>query len=923
MTTAAPSPRELSAWIDAVLPLVEKPARYLGSEIGALHLPWDKERIKWLLILPEIYEIGMSHYGLRILYELINRRDDARAERAFAPWPDMEARMRQGGIPLFSLESRRPARDFDVIGFSLQYELLATNILNLLELAGLPIRAAARGESDPLIAGGGPCSANPEPLAEFFDFFLIGDGEGAIDELTRRLAALRGRTREQRLLALTEIPGVYVPRFYEPVADRSGTVRLAARGGAPARVHRTFAARLDGSNCPRTPIIPAIEAVQDRLTLEIQRGCTQGCRFCQAGIFYRPVRERPPADLVELAVAGLEASGWDEVSLSSLSTADYSQIVPLARALGAGLKPTRAGLSLPSLRVDTFSVELADLVSRVRRSGLTFAPEAGTQRLRDVINKRVRDEDLRAAARAAYQRGWKRIKLYYMLGLPTETPADLDGIASAVAELRAIGREFGPSRGMTISLGAFVPKAHTPFQWEAFAGRQQLRERIAYLDQRISSRWTPVKAQDVDLSFVEALLARGDRGLSGVIERVRRAGGRFEGWTEHFSVARWETALAEEGIDARAFVAARDTEAPLPWDHIDLGVTREWLLRERERALAGEVTADCRGQACTGCGLPGCGPAGPEGGRLAQELSSAAWQALAEQVADRLAPFARGPAGPSQPGTPDDSGARPLPRPESAEPLRMRLGYAKLDNLRFLSHLETAKLLTRLLRMARWPLVYTQGHNPHPRIAFGPPLPVGVEGCREHIDLYLWEAPSEEGDARLRDLAPPGLLFHSLTAVVPRRESLTATAASASYQVLLAPELADRIDGEKRLESFHEAGAIPVVKTGKGRHRTIDLKRAVTRCAWMPAAPGGDGACAGALSSPAAAIPAGFARRGLAMTLRLQEPDGQVLGPFPVLAEILKLSREELARCRVKRVEIFDDAGAPLGVAGIPGRPAG
>lgn len=466
---------DLAARLDALLPLVEKPARYLDHEIHAIHREWTPDAVKWLLILPEIYEIGMSHLGLRLLYDILNRRPDALAERAFAPWVDMEDRMRAGRLPLFALESRRPARDFDVVGFSLQYELLATNVVNLLDLAGIPLWSRERGPDDPFIAGGGPCSANPEPLADIFDFVLIGDGEEAVGRITERLAASRGRPRRERLRDLAEVPGVYVPSLYEPVYAGGRQVSVRALDGSPLPVRRTYVELLDALVYPERPIIPLITAVQDRLTLEIQRGCTQGCRFCQAGIFYRPVRERTPERLIELTALGLEASGYDEISLASLSSADHTQILPLARALAEALKPARTGISLPSLRLDTFSVELAELVARVRKTGLTFAPEAGTQRLRDVINKRVRDGDLYAAIEAAYARGWQRVKLYYMIGLPTETQADLDGLVESVQRIREIGRRFGRNRSVTVSIGTFVPKPHTPFQWEAFEDREPSR----------------------------------------------------------------------------------------------------------------------------------------------------------------------------------------------------------------------------------------------------------------------------------------------------------------------------------------------------------------------------------------------------------------------------------------------------------------
>lgn len=853
---------DLAARLDALLPLVEKPARYLDHEIHAIHREWTPDAVKWLLILPEIYEIGMSHLGLRLLYDILNRRPDALAERAFAPWVDMEDRMRAGRLPLFALESRRPARDFDVVGFSLQYELLATNVVNLLDLAGIPLWSRERGPDDPFIAGGGPCSANPEPLADIFDFVLIGDGEEAVGRITERLAASRGRPRRERLRDLAEVPGVYVPSLYEPVYAGGRQVSVRALDGSPLPVRRTYVELLDALVYPERPIIPLITAVQDRLTLEIQRGCTQGCRFCQAGIFYRPVRERTPERLIELTALGLEASGYDEISLASLSSADHTQILPLARALAEALKPARTGISLPSLRLDTFSVELAELVARVRKTGLTFAPEAGTQRLRDVINKRVRDGDLYAAIEAAYARGWQRVKLYYMIGLPTETQADLDGLVESVQRIREIGRRFGRNRSVTVSIGTFVPKPHTPFQWEAFEDRELLREKIAFLREAIHSAWSPVKWHDVEPSFLEAVLARGDRRLGRVVARVQAMGARFDGWTEHFRMERWNEVFRETGIDPLIYTRARDPREPLPWDHIDLGVTRDWLLREREHALRGAVTDDCRSGRCTMCGL-----GGPSDRKLAPEVEPAQWEALKA----RLGAAVRATAAPQPPVT---MAAPPLP-------LRYRLVYSKTGPLRFISHLETGTLLLRLLRMARWPLAYTQGHNPHPRVSFGPPLPLGVEGERELLDVYLISPPETGALAGLNAVAPRGLQFREVSEVPFPAPSLTVERVAATYRVTVPPELAERARAERRVEAFDEAGAVIVQKPSKGRTRTIDLKACVQVLEWH-----GSGE--------------------LRLRLLLTHAAGQVVGPATALREVFAWGAEDLAQCVIRRLDTLN-----------------
>ena len=882
---------ELSARIDALLPRVQKPARYLGGEINAAHRAWESAQLHWLLILPDVYEIGMSHQGLRILYDLLNRQPETLAERAFAPWHDMEALLRAEQLPLFSLESRRPARAFDLLGFTLPYELLATNVLNLLDLAGIARLSAARDEAAPLIAGGGPCTGNPEPFAPYFDFFLIGDAEAALPAINATLIGHRTEPRRARLRALADLPGVYVPCFYEPRYAGSQCVALEPLDGVPPRVRRAYVSDLDAAAYPRQPIVPLIEAVQDRLTLEIQRGCTQGCRFCQAGIFYRPVRERSTTRLVDLAVAGLAATGWDEISLSSLSSADHSQIAGLARLLVDELGPAGTGISLSSLRVDTFSLELAGLVARVRKTGLTFAPEAGSQRLRNVINKQVTDEDLLQVVDAAYAHGWRRVKLYFMLGLPTETEADLDALIALVEELRRLGRRHPGQRTITVSLGSFVPKAQTPFQWEPFAGRDTLRERIAYVRERLRGRGVHVKSHDVDVSYVEALLSRGDRRVANLIDHVWRQGGRFEGWSEHFDVRRWEAALREQGCEAQTWTGGRDPQAPLPWDAIDLGVQRDWLLRERERAHAGETTADCRGGPCHQCGL-----GGPRDQQLAPPLDEQSRAALGQKLRRWFAP----------------------PVAEARQPgarLRCRLVYAKRDRLRFIAHLETGRLLLRLLRMARWPLVLTEGHNPHPKVAYGPPLPLGVEGLREVIDLHLAQRPSEEAWKRLQQLAPPGLSFIDWQLVDPQAPSLTAMISAADYGVTLPRDLATRARRERRLEAFRAADAVPVQKASKGRQRTVDLKRAILTVGWDAAPLASTEAAADsptAAATPAAATEAAPAAPSgppcsLHLRLRLQDPHGHQLGPLPALRALLALSEAELARVRIVREELLGD----------------
>lgn len=851
------SPEELP--IEALLARVEKPARYLGTEIGAVRKPWDAVAVRWMLVLPDVYEIGMSHQGLRILYDILNRRSDALAERAFAPWVDMEAAMRAAAVPFFSLESRRPARDFDIVGFSLQYELLVTNILNLLDLAGIPQLAAARGEEDPLIAGGGPCAGNPEPLAEIIDFFLIGDGEEKVGTITESIQATHGCPRTARLRALAAIEGVYVPRFYRPIFEGGRQIGVEPQDGAPRRVRRTYLRDLDTAPPPARPVIPMIEAVQDRFVLEIQRGCTQGCRFCHAGIFYRPVRERSPRALIDAIRTSLPATGWNEVSLSSLSSADYTQIHPLAETLASALTPARIGLSFSSLRVDAFSVDLAELVAQVRKTGFTFAPEAGSQRLRDVINKRVSEEEMLAAIEAAYAKGWRRVKLYFMIGLPTEGDADLEALVALAERIRQIGRRYGGAYKATFSLGTFVPKAHTPFQWAACEDLAILQARLQSLKERIQSRWTIVKWHDPQTSLIEAMISRGDRRLTTVFLEVWKLGGRFDGWGEHFRFERWQRALAAAGQSLDTWTSAIELGQALAWDHIDLGVEKRWLRREWENALAGRTTADCRAGTCTACGLE-CG----EARFLAAPLDAAQWRDLAADLAE-----IRGVDAP--PG----------------QLHRYRITFAKLGRLRFIAHLETGRLLARLFRMAAWPIAYSSGHHPHPKIGYGPPLPLGVEGARELIDVMVTRPLTDAMIARFNALAPERLELHAYHHHPTKPVSLAAAAVFADYRVELPDDLRTQARREGRVEDFVAADAVIALKAAKGRQKTIDLKRCVTRIAWN--------------------------ENDLILDLRLQDAGGHVLGPLHVLRELFKWGEDEIGRCRVLRLRLRTADGEVLG----------
>jgi radical SAM family uncharacterized protein len=603
--------------LDELLSHLEKPARYLGSEWNAVHKDWDRTAVRMAFAFPDLYEVGMSHLGLQILYGLVNAHPDYLMERVFAPAPDLEAELRRGGLPLFSLESHRPLRDFDLLGFTLQYELTFTNILNMIDLAGIPLMSCERNDADPLVIAGGPVAANPEPLAPFIDAFVIGEGEDALPEVLSVIrqakesagASLRARWSRQRLLEkLAGIPGVYIPSFYSVEYNKEGRVQgfTALRPELQSCVRRRLAPDLNDVFFPTAPVVPLAEAVHERGMLEVFRGCTRGCRFCQAGMIYRPVRERDPQTLLRQAREIIDKTGYEEISLVSLSSLDYSDLDGLLPALGDQCTLSRTGISLPSLRVDSFSVDIAQKLPGGRRTSLTLAPEAGTQRLRDVINKGVTEADLLEAVAAAAAAGWSAIKLYFMVGLPTETQADLEGIGDLVRKAQRAGRSArgGKKLRLSISASSFVPKAHTPFQWEGQLPRQQLTERHAFLRELVKSSGADYHWHDIKTSFLEASLARGDRRLAGVLFEAWRRGCRFDGWTEHFNFDLWQDSFRAAGLDPEFYAGRRlSYDEALPWDMIDVGIDREFLVREHRRALAGAATADCRLGSCEGCGV--------------------------------------------------------------------------------------------------------------------------------------------------------------------------------------------------------------------------------------------------------------------------------------------------------------------------------
>ncbi|MDY5860274.1 MAG: TIGR03960 family B12-binding radical SAM protein [Eubacteriales bacterium] len=598
---------------ESILRSVSKPGRYTGGEYGQIVKDREKVKARFAFCFPDSYEIGMSNLGVRILYGVLNRDEDIWCERVYAPWIDMEDKMREHHIPLWAHESGDPIADFDFIGFTLQYEMSYTNVLNMLDLAGLPLRAADRGEDAPLVIGGGPCSYNPEPVADFFDLFNIGEGEEMLPEIVRLYIKMKedgsytkaGFLRE----AARSIEGVYVPSLYDVSYNEDGTVKAYTPKypDVPARVRKRIVKDLDTMYFPDKLVMPYLETVQDRIMLEVFRGCIRGCRFCQAGIIYRPVREKSPEVLCNQAKCLYEATGYEEMSLSSLSISDYTRLRELTDGLISWTNDKKVSLSLPSLRIDSFTRELMDKVASVRASSITFAPEAGTQRLRDVINKNVTEEDLMNAAGIAFAAGKEQVKLYFMDGLPTETDEDLEGIAKlgkAVIEKFYATPEHNKRRQpqVTVSVSCFVPKPFTPFQWEPQDMPETLERKRLYIRSKITDRKIKYSCHDSGTSRIEAVLALGDRRVGAALELACREGFRFDAWDEFFSYDRWMDVFARSGIDPSFYAnRRRQTSEVLPWDVIDCGVTKEFLIREYEKAHAGVTTPNCR-EHCSGCG---------------------------------------------------------------------------------------------------------------------------------------------------------------------------------------------------------------------------------------------------------------------------------------------------------------------------------
>jgi radical SAM family uncharacterized protein/radical SAM-linked protein len=752
--------------------LFRKPSRYIGNEINCI----KKEGIvKVALCFPDTYEIGMSHIGLKILYHIINNLPDTSAERVYAPWVDYESYLREHHLPLTSQEFSRPLKEFDILGFTLQYELSYTNILNMLDLGGIPIRSENRDDSHPLVIAGGPCAVNPLPLAPFMDAFVIGDGEEVIQEI---LSAVRDQGSEvgdktEVLRTLSQIEGVYVPVLHD---------------SSRQKIHRRFMENLDEALYPDKPIVPYMQAVHDRIAIEIARGCTRGCRFCQAGMTYRPLRERSVKTVLSLAKKSLASTGYEEVSFTSLSAGDYSCLLPLLKGFNNMCAGTHTSISLPSLRVGSIDSEVLKEIKTIRKTGFTIAPEAGTKRLRDVINKDITDEEFDETLRKLFQEGWKKVKLYFMVGLPTETRADIEGLIKMALRARQIGKRItGRQVDVNAGISAFVPKPHTPFQWEGQNDMSLLREKQDHIKQAFRKKRIKFKGQHVENSLMEAVFSRGDRECAQLLENAWKLGCRFDGWSEHFDFRTWKAAAEKTGMDLFAYASRPlDPEKDLPWDFIDTGITKNFLLKEYSKAVKENITPDCR-VSCYGCGL-NC--------RNTEHRS--------RNTEDRTQ-------------TTDNRPLTPGKKPINV-PSRIRIKFSKTGDMQYLSHQELVTSFYRALRRAHIPLAYSEGFHPHPKLSFGPALAVGIESTSEYADIELpVVADALNIMERLNNALPAGLRVLSATLIPLREKSLNEFVRHYRYEVA--------IDGEDTfVDTFMQQQECAVHRNNK----TVNIRPMVT-----------------------------------------------------------------------------------------------
>ena len=820
------------------LSLVSKPVRYLGQEVNSIRKDPDKIKLKFCLAFPDVYEVGMSHLGIQILYHILNGKKEVACERAFAPWVDMEGILRKKGIPLSSLESSIPLNQFDIVGFSLQYELCFTNVLNMLDLSNIPLFSKERDDPFPLIIAGGPSTFNPAPIADFFDAIVIGDGEEVVLEIcdiVLQYKKTHGR-KDDLLKSLSQLDGVYVPRQY-----RDGQ-----------KICKRFFSDLDQAPFPTCPIIPYMRVIHDRLNMEIARGCRRGCRFCEAGFIHRPYRERSPNLIEEILKASLKQTGYEEVSLLSLSAGDYSSIGPLLSRLMNWFESKRVAVSFPSLRIENVMGYLAEEVKRVRKTGFTIAPEAGTERLQRVINKESDEKILFQGLSDLFSKGWKNIKLYFMMGLPTEKQEDLRAIIDLSRKIASLGEREKIHPNITVSISTFVPKPHTPFQWESQIPLEEMKEKLRFLKDGLHRNHLRFKWQDPHLSYLEGVFSKGDRNLSQALAEAHRLGCRFDGWSDQFRYPLWREAFGKVGLEMDLYTQKKSFEDPLPWSFIETGVKSKFLWEEYQKGLKEEISPPCLEKDCLRCGV--CN------GETIRLRESHPIEIKTEERREK--------------GRIQKKGFKK----------KVRLRFRKVGEIRFLSHLELAHLFYRASKRADLPLCFSEGFHPMPKIIFSTALPVGVESLAEVVDMELegGMTPNEVME-RLNQILPQGIKVIEAEEV-PLSSSLSYLPHRSVYWIPLDHLLSKKEAIVKVKKALDQEGFL-VHQKRKEENRIVDVRPLIEKMDVKEKK-----------ERPGEAFSWGI-------ELILRNVGGRTAKPSEIVEAILGLAGESLAQCKVIKLE--------------------